>query len=138
MSDQIASFTVNMEITEEASDSLYIIQSYSPEDKIIKINQKILTADILISPTVLFCPWDHQKDPLSLASLESFPQNTEIILIGTGKNTSLMDYLLVSSENLAYFYQKNIGVDIMTTQAACRTFNLLASEKRNVVAALIL
>jgi uncharacterized protein len=29
-----------------------------------------------------------------------------------------------------------VGVEVMTTQAACRTFNILADEDRRVVAAL--
>jgi uncharacterized protein len=35
------------------------------------------------------------------------------------------------------FYRRNIGVECMTTRAACRTFNVLAGERRNVVAALL-
>jgi uncharacterized protein len=32
---------------------------------------------------------------------------------------------------------KRIGLESMDTQAACRTYNVLASEGRNVVAALL-
>jgi len=33
---------------------------------------------------------------------------------------------------------RRIGVETMDTQAACRTFNILSGEGRNVIAALIL
>jgi uncharacterized protein len=36
-----------------------------------------------------------------------------------------------------FFYSREIGIEVMTTDAACRTFNVLVSESRNVVAALI-
>jgi uncharacterized protein len=36
-----------------------------------------------------------------------------------------------------FFYSRNIGFEVMTTDAACRTFNVLVSESRNVAAMLI-
>ena len=38
---------------------------------------------------------------------------------------------------LALLHQARIGVEVMDTQAACRTYNILLGEGRNVVAALI-
>jgi uncharacterized protein len=35
------------------------------------------------------------------------------------------------------FYRRQVGVEFMSTEAACRTFNVLVSENRNVVAALL-
>jgi uncharacterized protein len=35
------------------------------------------------------------------------------------------------------FYTRGIGAEVMSTQAACRTFNVLVSEERRVVAALM-
>lgn len=34
--------------------------------------------------------------------------------------------------------QKRIGLETMDTHAACRTYNVLAGEGRNVIAALLL
>jgi uncharacterized protein len=39
---------------------------------------------------------------------------------------------------LQALYAKRIGVETMDTQAACRTYNFLATEGRRVVAALLL
>ena len=39
---------------------------------------------------------------------------------------------------LAPLMQKRIGLESMNTQAACRTYNILAGEGRNVIAALLL
>jgi uncharacterized protein len=38
---------------------------------------------------------------------------------------------------LMHFYRRQVGVEIMSTRAACDTFNILVSEGRNVVAALV-
>ena len=57
----------------------------------------------------------------------------EIILIGSGK--------ILNSPNeewVNYVNRKNIGFEIMDTGAACRSYNLLIDEGRNVVACLFL
>jgi len=56
----------------------------------------------------------------------------ELVLIGTGAKQAF-----IPPRQLMFFYSRNVGVEVMTTDAACRTFNVLVSESRNVVAALI-
>ena len=56
----------------------------------------------------------------------------ELVLIGTGTKQAF-----IPPRQLMFFYSRNVGVEVMTTDAACRTFNVLVSESRNVVAALI-
>lgn len=56
----------------------------------------------------------------------------EIVLLGTGARLEFPDGSL-----LAPLQRAGIGVEVMDTPAACRTYNLLLAEGRNVVAALI-
>ena len=56
----------------------------------------------------------------------------EIVLLGTGATFTFPEPAL-----LAPLYQAGIGVEVMDTPAACRTYNILLGEGRNVVAALI-
>ena len=56
----------------------------------------------------------------------------EIVLLGTGARFQLPPPAL-----LAPLYKAGIGVEAMDTPAACRTYNILLAEGRNVVAALI-
>lgn len=63
-----------------------------------------------------------------LVQLES-----EIILIGTGEQQ-----VFPQSTQLSILLEKNIGYETMSTAAACRTYNILASEGRLVTAALII
>lgn len=56
----------------------------------------------------------------------------EIVLLGTGTRHHPID-----SRYFAWFASHGMGLEVMDTHAACRTFNVLAAEERRVVAALI-
>ncbi|MBL4762109.1 MAG: hypothetical protein JKY93_05345, partial [Gammaproteobacteria bacterium] len=45
---------------------------------------------------------------------------------------------LINAALMVYFAENQIGFEVMATDAASRTFNILLSEGRDVVAALIL
>jgi len=56
----------------------------------------------------------------------------EIVLLGSGTR-----FAFPEPAALAPLYAARIGVEVMDTRAACRTFNILSGEGRNVVAALV-
>jgi uncharacterized protein len=56
----------------------------------------------------------------------------EVVLLGTGDKLRFP-----TAELLAPLIQAQIGVEVMDRAAACRTFNLLAGDGRNVLAALL-
>jgi len=60
-------------------------------------------------------------------------QAPEIILFGTGWNTVLPPRDVVFA-----LARKGIGFETMDTPAACRTFNILVSEDRDVAAVLLI
>jgi uncharacterized protein len=57
---------------------------------------------------------------------------TEIILLGTGNRLRFPPGAL-----LRPFAPAGIGLEVMDLQAACRTYNILATEGRKVAAALL-
>ena len=57
----------------------------------------------------------------------------ELIIIGSGNVPSFPNTELVN-----YTASKNIGLEVMDTGAACRSYNLLVDEGRDVVACLFL
>jgi uncharacterized protein len=57
----------------------------------------------------------------------------ELVLLGTGEHQ-----VFPAAAFLAGFLRKGIGVEVMDNAAAARTYNLLASESRHVVAGFIL
>jgi len=61
-----------------------------------------------------------------------FAMQPELVLIGCGKTQGFLPPV-----TQALFFHRNIGYEVMITNAACRTFNLLIAEGRNVVAALL-
>ena len=54
----------------------------------------------------------------------------EIVLLGTGAKQQFPNVTVLRA-----FAQAQIGVEAMDSAAACRTYNILADEGRNVVAA---
>lgn len=57
----------------------------------------------------------------------------DLLIIGTGMHQRFLPPKLI-----AFLSSKKIGVEYMTTPAACRTFNLLLSEGRRVALALFM
>lgn len=57
----------------------------------------------------------------------------EVVILGTGKRQTFP-----VAAFMANFLAKGIGVEVMDNAAAARTYNLLASEDRHVVAAFML
>lgn len=66
------------------------------------------------------------------AALLEPSERPEILLLGSGKNMQPVH------PDIRQFLRKcKIALDVMDTGAACRTYNVLASEDRHVAAALI-
>lgn len=66
------------------------------------------------------------------ALLALTPSAPELVIFGSGQRLRF-----VRPELLQSLIGQRIGVETMDTQAACRTFNILAGEGRRVVVALL-
>ena len=109
------------------------IRGYKPGT--IKVNDQIHTESIIITPNQLILHWQPQTfSELTSASFDSIIElKPDILLLGTGSKMEL-----VLPELYGQLINLGIGVEVMDTSAACRTFNALSAENRNVVAALII
>jgi len=56
----------------------------------------------------------------------------ELVLLGTGDRMQFPPQSITQP-----LMQQSVGLEVMNTAAACRTYNVLAHEGRNVVASLI-
>lgn len=56
----------------------------------------------------------------------------EVLLLGTGAS-----FRFPSPAVVAPLYRAGVGVEVMDTRAACRTYNILLGEGRRVVAAIV-
>ncbi|PCJ83964.1 MAG: hypothetical protein COA54_14575 [Thiotrichaceae bacterium] len=122
-----------MKFAQDSQDEGYVITAYEEDN--ITINGKAFFNSLIISRTKLDENWNlNQIDSLQPEHIDQILiLNPELILIGTGKKLTFPAVAIYSE-----IIKKGIGVDFMDTQAACRTYNILMSEGRDVVAGLIL
>ncbi len=123
---------MKIELDSENSTSNKII-SYS--DDTFTLKDKIIKSNLVISKDHLIENW--LVESYKYLALQHMDQiiawQPEIILLGTGKESAIQNM-----ELLSYISSKNIGLELMDTGAACRSYNLLIDEGRNVVACLFL
>ena len=109
------------------------ITAYS--DNWFKLGDRIVKKNIVISKDYIyedFLP-KHYQDFALLHLNKLILWQPEIILIGSGKTLNFPN-----KEWGEYLNKRNIGFEIMDTRAACRSYNLLIDEGRNIVACLFL
>jgi uncharacterized protein len=101
----------------------------------IDINGQRHATSLLLLPRQIHQPWGVAGfSGLSHADFRPVIElNCEILLLGTGQQQRFPPPALLRELMAA-----RIGVEIMDTGAACRTFNILVAEGRNVAAALLL
>ena len=122
-----------MSLTLDDNHATYQIKGFRPGE--IQVNDNTYTRSLIISPTQLITDWQPQSiEELTPEHLqEIISLSPAILLIGTGTELSFPAVDLYGE-----LLNHGIGVEIMDTSAACRTYNALTSEDRNVVAALII
>ena len=101
----------------------------------VEVNQERHHSSLIVTPNQLLLEWPVKsiKDikENSFEAIESL--NVEIILLGTG---NIQEHL--EPKMLEFFSKKNMAVECMNNQSACRTYNILANEERKVLLALML
>ena len=122
-----------MKFAQDSQDEGYVITAYG--DGSISINGKAFNNSLIITKTTLNESWNIRSiDLLQATHIEQILiHNPELIIIGTGEKLVFPDI-----ETYSGIIKQGIGVDFMDTRAACRTYNILMSEGRNVVAGLII
>lgn len=120
-------------LTEDNNPSQYVIRAYKPG--LIRVNEQAYTHSLIVSPETLIEPWEPQTyTELTPASFQAIlALKPDILLIGTGDKMQLL-----SVELYGELINAGIGVEVMDTSAACRTFNALTAEYRHVAAALLI
>ena len=106
------------------------ITSYGPG----YFGDRTVREGIIICADGTVTPWQ----PAVLADLDEshirqiLSFGPEVVLLGTGARQ-----VFPKPELLRLFVENGLGLEVMDTAAACRTFNVLASESREVVAGLL-
>jgi uncharacterized protein len=116
-----------------ASRSQNFIRAYEAGE--IVLADQVLHQNCLIAPEQIVSDWSARSvESLSSTDLQPiFALKPELVILGTG-----MRQQFPSAAIRAAFLAREIGFEVMDLGAACRTFNVLLSEDRRVVAALLL
>jgi uncharacterized protein len=112
---------------------LQTITAYGPGW--IALNQEKISSSVVIGSRGQRFEWSCRR--FADLTPEHFDQlaqlNSELVLFGSGENLRFPNPAWLSR-----LMSQRIGLETMSTAAACRTYNILAGEGRDVVAALIL
>ena len=109
------------------------IHAYGPGQ--VTINQQAYRRSLLVTPSRLIIDWPPQSFSDLLA--QHFDQirelNPEVVVLGTGARLQFP-----RTADTRALIEANIGLEVMDTGAACRTYNILMQDGRRVVAALLM
>lgn len=122
-----------MKLQPDRITSANVISGYTPQQ--IAINGQPWTESALVPWSGEVTPWPvGRAEALAAAHLEPIARlMPELVILGTGTRQRFL-----RPEVLRPLIEAGIGFEMMDTAAACRTYNILVSEGRSVVAALLL
>lgn len=100
----------------------------------VTVDAATFTGTVLLGQGVHATDFDEREpDDLSAATVARIrEQDPEVVIIGTGSR-----HVFPPPGLLAPLTRAGIGVEVMSTSAACRTYNVLNGEGRKVVALLL-
>ncbi len=122
-----------MKFSEDVENKHRMITAYG--DDFITIDQRRYDHSLLLTDDQPPRHWAvADTGAITAADLDPLLEaNPEIVLIGTGARQHFLPPSL-----LHHIMQHGVGCEVMTTAAACRTFNIILGEGRRVAAGLLL
>lgn len=109
-----------------------VIRAWEPGR--VRIGERWVGGDVIVTPDEILSEWVvADRGGVAIRDLQpAIDRRPVIIVLGTGDEMRMPDVELMAS-----LAELDIGLEIMSTPSACRTFNVLVHEERRVVAALI-
>lgn len=115
-----------MRLTEITYGSAKAVEGYGPG--FFRVSGHVLRGACLITPWDAG-PWGGYDDTETPLSLEG---KIDVLFVGTGSTVAH-----VPREFRAALEDRGIGVEVMASPTACRTYNVLLGEGRRVAVALL-
>jgi uncharacterized protein len=125
-------YGTDMKLQLENPADTNLIRSYAPGQ--LRIGDRVHATSLIVTAGALIAPW-RPATAQDLAAADFEPLlglAPEVVLLGTGIRQHFPD-----PQVLRILFEQRIGVEVMDTSAACRTYNVLVTEGRSVAAALI-
>lgn len=121
-----------MELHLERPDYDYFLRG--ADGRSARVNDRELTRSFVVSPERLVEDWPAtDASQLELSDFETaLALDPEVLVLGTGA-----EQVFPPPATLAACLRRGVGLEVMTNAAAARTYSVLASENRRVVAAFI-
>lgn len=122
-----------MKLSEDYTDGSYVIRAYS--QNAITVNNREYQSSLLLANHTLQPDWpvQHIEQITPQHWQQILELQPQVIIIGTGDRIQFPH-----PSTYATVIEQGIGVEFMDSMAACRTYNILLSEDRSVVAGIIL
>lgn len=122
-----------MDITPKIANDKNIITSYG--SKGFEIREKFYAKSIIVDiDNIIELEISDLKQFLQDDMTQYLDNKTEILLIGTGEKHQIID---IHIKNALKKQFPNLTINEMNSTSACRTYNILAFEERNVKAILL-
>lgn len=125
-------FSAKMKLHPSQPQALYTVTAYGPG--YIEINAQRFMNAVLVQPESPVQAWPPADfDALTAAHFETIAAFApDVVLLGTGSTQRFVHPRLTAA-----LASRRIGIESMDTRAACRTYNILMTEGRKVLAALL-
>lgn len=122
-----------MKLQPDKQPSLNTVSAYGPD--YIEINAQRYTQSLLLSPESPVIEWSCTRfEDIKTEDFEQIAKlDPAVVIFGSGEKIRFPQAALI-----APLIARNIGLETMDLQAACRTYNVLMAEGRKVVAALLI
>ena len=122
-----------MQLTLENPDFRYFLRGVNADG--ILVNESRIARSFILSPMTLIADWRPSNiDDLTADDMEPLlALQPSVVILGTGSRQRFP-----SAAVMATCLTRGIGIEAMDNAAAARTFNVLATEMRKVVAGFLL
>lgn len=122
-----------MKFTEHRDSNVYAVKNY--EMCHVKVNNLTFTQSFFITQRSYQENWACKSVENLTTDLLDELLNTkaEVIILGTGDKQ-----VFPEPKHFGYCAAKGVGLEVMANDAACRTYDVLTTEDRDIVLALIM
>ena len=121
-----------MKLTDETQRGTNFIRAYEAGE--IRVGERAIRSNCIVTADQILDWTPESVEAMTIDDIEPVLQLApEIVILGTGALQRFPDPSLMGA-----ILSRGIGCEVMTTSAACRTYNVLVGEDRKVAAVLLL